>query len=69
MAEGKIGLQVQLHVPLTRAYWYVSDLPDGTADWGWTEDIRKALRLSPYWQRRFSAFCRRDVSGRQWKLI
>lgn len=53
----------------TRAPWYVADLPgcnrdvrepqNPRSDWGYTEDIAKALPLSPYWQRRFAADSRR----------
>lgn len=63
--------QQQVHVPKPQAFWYVSDLPghDGTvkskscprSDWGWTTDPDKAILLSPYWQKRFAAFCKRDM--------
>jgi hypothetical protein len=40
---------------------YVANLPgDGGKDWGYTGEYRKAIRLSPYWQRRFRsdvAYC------------
>jgi hypothetical protein len=46
----------QLH---NNTYW-VSDLPGhGGKDWGYTLDSRKAIHLSPYWQRRFAADMRR----------
>jgi hypothetical protein len=52
--------------------WYVADLPGHNgdkpiksgngkrSDWGWTTDRKQALSLSPYWQRRFMAFVKRD---------
>jgi len=46
--------------------WYVASLPTrsgGTRgkgeDWGYTRKQEQALPLSPYWQRRFAADCRR----------
>jgi len=40
--------------------FYVAQLPgDGGKDWGYTENRDHALKLSPYWQRRFNADCRR----------
>lgn len=51
--------------------FYVSHLPEKGGDWGYTtsprgvrglsgeENLDHALALSPYWQRRFSAYCRR----------
>lgn len=48
--------------------FYVADLPghNGTvrvkgsgADWGYTDTPTKAIRLTPYWQRRFNADSRR----------
>jgi hypothetical protein len=45
---------------------YVSDLPghDGlqksatypNSDWGWSTDRKKAILLTPYWQRRFAKY-------------
>jgi hypothetical protein len=32
---------------------------DGGKDWGYTTDYSKACALSPFWQRRFAADCRR----------
>ena len=44
----------------TAPVWYVDSLPGhGGADWGYTDKAVKALPLSPYWQRRFAADCRR----------
>lgn len=45
-----------------RATEYVESLPgEGGVDWGYTNDVRKARTLSPYWQKRFRAYIR-DVS-------
>ena len=42
-----------------RCYW-VSQLPgDGGVDWGYTERSAEAITLTPYWQRRFAADCKR----------
>lgn len=67
-AERVIMFQQQIHVGLHDRFWYVADLPgcdkdkrNGTrCDWGWTTDINKALPLTPYWAKRFAAFCKRD---------
>lgn len=38
---------------------YVSALPgDGGVDWEWTEDRKKAIALTPHWQRRFASYAR-----------
>lgn len=37
---------------------YVQDVKGRVGDWGYTDDYRKALPLSLYWQRRFAADCR-----------
>lgn len=42
-----------------RTEFYVAEIPCGKSDWGYTTDIGKATLLSPYWQRRFAADCRR----------
>ena len=40
------------------ACWYVAQLPgQGGKDWGYTMDVKQALDLSPYWVRRFRAYC------------
>ena len=42
-----------------RRFW-VAQLPgDGGKDWGYTEKRRQAIQLTTYWQRRFTADCRR----------
>ena len=50
-----------------RCFW-VADIPHpkGTkpaikygVDWGYTTDFDKAIKLTPYWQRRFAAHCHR----------
>ena len=46
----------------TVTYWVESLPGDGGVDWGYTEDPSKAMLLSPYWQRRFSKYCR-DVNS------
>ena len=66
-----IGSQRQDHLPTRSGYcptWYVSDLPghagtvrikagpERNSDWGWTDKRKKAIILSPYWQRRFVAY-------------
>lgn len=52
--------------PRASAFFYVSDLPgNGGADWGWTPDRKKALALTPHWQRRFAQHAR-DVQLRGW---
>lgn len=38
--------------------WYVCSVPEKQpsgryCDWGYTDNVEKALPLSPYWQRRF----------------
>ena len=40
-------------------YFYVSSLPgaDGGKDWGYDTDAKKAIPLTPYWQRRFRNMC------------
>jgi|GEM_PF-4777177 len=39
---------------------YVSEIPgEGGVDWGYTNDPKKAKRLSHYWMRRFVNDCRR----------
>lgn len=50
-----------------RPMFYVSQLPTGGSDWGYTDKpegagpdkLDKAIPLSPYWQKRFAADCRR----------
>jgi len=44
---------------LTNKVFYVSDLPKKPEDWGYTDKAEKALDLSPYWCKRFSAHCKR----------
>ena len=52
---------------IAHRYWnqncpvfYVSNLPGGDgSDWGYVTRAEQALPLSPYWQRRFAADCRR----------
>lgn len=39
--------------------FYVSEKIGKIGDWGYTTDVKKALPLSPYWQRRFNADCDR----------
>ena len=39
--------------------FYVSDLKGPIGDWGYTTEYKKALPLSPWWQRRFGADCAR----------
>ena len=44
----------------TGTTFYVASKPgDDGVDWGYHTDPAKALPLSPYWQRRFAADCRR----------
>lgn len=44
----------------TGTTFYVESKPgDGGRDWGYNTNPAKALPLSPYWQRRFAADCRR----------
>lgn len=38
--------------------FYVAQVKGTVGDWGYTDDYRKALPLTPYWQRRFAADCR-----------
>ena len=38
--------------------FYVANLKGRVGDWGYTTDYKKAIVLSPYWQRRFTADCR-----------
>lgn len=38
--------------------FYVESVKGPVGDWGYTTDYRKAIDLSPYWQRRFAADCR-----------
>lgn len=45
-----IALRTFAHVDQS---WWVSDLPEGGSDWGYTEKAEKALPLTPYWQKRF----------------
>ena len=46
--------------------FYVAQLPgDGGVDWGYTTNASEAKKLSPYWQRRFAADCRRCNSKAQ----
>lgn len=68
---GKIAWQDQIHIGDKR--WYVADLPGhhglvrakGSAcDWGWTDDRKKAIPLTPYWQRRFAKYARDCGNGR-----
>ncbi len=50
--------------------FYVAQIPSGGSDWGYTDKIHGtsgrhlptedyAIALSPYWQRRFAADCRK----------
>lgn len=40
--------------------FYVAQLPgDDGVDWGYTEKPSQAKPLTPYWQRKFAADCRR----------
>ena len=39
--------------------FYVANLKGRVGDWGYTTDAAQAIHLSPYWQRRFAADCRR----------
>ena len=44
----------------THTIFYVASKPgDDGKDWGYHTDPSKAIPLSPYWQRRFAADCRR----------
>lgn len=74
------GYQHQTHLPNVPR-WYVADLPgcngivrikvgDGRrSDWGWTTDPAKAIQLTPYWQKRFLAFCRWDFNRLSFGLL
>lgn len=45
--------------PRVNVYFYVSSLPgQGGVDWEWTTDRKKAIALTPHWQRRFAADAR-----------
>ena len=69
---GKFAQVQQTHIRYNNI-WYVSDLPghnghmrikvgsERNSDWGYVTDAKKAIRLSPYWQRRFAKNCR-DVN-------
>ena len=39
--------------------FFVESVKGRVGDWGYTADSKKALDLSPYWQKRFAADCRR----------
>lgn len=39
--------------------FYVANLKGKVGDWGYTMQVDTAIKLSPYWQRRFAADCRR----------
>jgi hypothetical protein len=46
--------------PVTKQTFYVANLPGHEGvDWGYTKERSKALPLSRYWARRFSAHCAR----------
>lgn len=41
-------------------FYWVAQLPgEEGVDWGYVTDSSKAKLLTPYWQRRFAAYCRR----------
>lgn len=73
-AEPAAMFQQQTHIDARAGRtWFVSDLPgcagtrkltgaEAGSDFGFTTDRAKALALSPYWQRRFIAYCKRDRS-------
>lgn len=45
-----------------RTIFYVASLPghpEPKSDWGYVTKAEQAMPLSPYWQRRFAADCRR----------
>ena len=55
---------------------YVSHLPKGKGDWGYTKRIDgnenvldKAIHLTPYWQKRFRADCRKVDYSAQFMTI
>ena len=52
------AMRICSHVPLNRAYWYVSEKPKEPADWGYSENPKDAIILTPWWQRRFAAYVR-----------
>ena len=44
---------------ITGSLYWVAQVPgNGGTDWGYTTHADQAMRLSPYWQRRFTADCR-----------
>ncbi len=49
------------HRPWSRnvPVFYVAQVPEGGSDWGYVTKASEACGLSPYWQRRFAADCRR----------
>lgn len=38
--------------------FYVANLPEGKADWGYTTNPANAIELTPYWGKRFASDCR-----------
>ncbi len=42
----------------TGSIYYVAQLKGKVGDWGYTSDPSQAIRLTPYWQRRFAADCK-----------
>jgi hypothetical protein len=51
----------RLWLPKPRyTYFYVSHLPgEEGKDWGYTTEVKKAKPLTPHYQRRFAAYCRK----------
>ena len=56
-------------IPSRSTVFYVANLPGkGGVDWGYSEYRKDAIPLSPYWQRRFVADCRR-AHATWWLLL
>ena len=66
--ERGLALAARVLNPERGVWWYVSELPgQGGVDWGYNKSADKAIKLTPYWQKRFRADMRRV--GAQNRLI
>ncbi len=49
---------IAFYIDYNKKAWYVAQVKgNGGVDWGYTFKPEQAIKLSPYWQKRFNADC------------
>jgi len=50
-------------------HWYVSSKPKAPADWGYSDNSKDAIVLTPWWQRRLAAYVRHCSAKDQVRFV